>query len=129
MVGLQLEPLGRAGLAPALSQRGVPVVHEVTPTAQGSGDVQLPPAMQVEHTPALHTWFCPQAVPLGAFEVVSTQVGPPLAEQLMFPVRHTFVGTQTAPELHTVTRVLSLRVESCWLVATTVSMPERGGAV
>jgi hypothetical protein len=65
------------------------------PTWQGSLGVQLPPAMQLLHTPALHTLLFPHEVPFATLPV-SAQTEVPVAHDVA-PIRHMFVGVQVVP--------------------------------
>ncbi len=81
-------------------QTGVPVPQAIAaPVAQGFVEVQVAPAVQGEHTPALQTRFVPQETPFGPATPVSTQTGVPV-EQAMVPTSHGFVGVQAPPLLH-----------------------------
>ena len=57
--------------------------------------MQLPPAMQLLHVPALHTLFVPHEVPL-AMLPVSAQTEVPVAHDVA-PVRHAVAGVQVTP--------------------------------
>ena len=60
--------------------------------------VQLPPAVQLLHVPALHTLFVPHDVPFATFPV-SAQTEAPVAQDVA-PVRHAVAGVQVTPAVH-----------------------------
>jgi hypothetical protein len=83
------------------TQVWTPVVHEVVPARQTFGFPEQPrPAVQVEHTPPLQTWFAPQAVPF-ATGVPFTHAEVPV-EQLVTPAWHSGSGCplQVRPAVH-----------------------------
>ena len=60
--------------------------------------MQLPPAVQLLHVPALHTLLFPHDVPFVTFPV-SAQTEVPVAHDVA-PVRHAVEGVQVTPAVH-----------------------------
>ena len=75
----------------------MPVWQVVVPSWQGSLGVQLPPAVQLLQTPALHTLLVPHEVPFVTFPV-SAQTEVPVAHDVA-PVRQAVAGVQLTPAM------------------------------
>ena len=71
-------------------------MHEIAPTSQGFGRVQVPPAVHETQLPALQTISIPHEVPSETAFPVSWQDIVPVW-QLVVPVSHGLVGVQLAP--------------------------------
>jgi len=82
---------------PVSAQTDVPVAHDVAPVRQAFAGVQLTPAMQLPHAPALQTLLFPHEVPFATFPV-SAQTDVPVAHDVA-PVRHAFAGVQMTPAM------------------------------
>ncbi len=80
---------------PVSAQTEVPVAHDVTPVRHAVEGVQVTPAVQLLHVPALHTLLFPHDVPFATFPV-SAQTDIPVTQEVA-PVRHAVVGVQEAP--------------------------------
>ncbi len=85
---------------PVSAQTDVPVAHDVAPVRQAFVGVQVTPAVQLLHAPALQTLFVPHEVPFAAFPV-SPQTGAPVVQEIA-PVRQAFAGVQSAPAVQAV---------------------------
>ncbi len=83
---------------PVSAQTEVPVAHDVAPVRQAFVGVQVVPAVQLLHVPALHTLLFPHDVPFATFPV-STQTEVPVAHDVA-PVRHAVAGVQVTPAVH-----------------------------
>jgi hypothetical protein len=89
----QLSP--SATLAPMSTHTAAPEEQEVLPTWHAFAGVQLAPATQATHAPALQTWSAPQVVPSGSFPL-SVQTGAPLPHAIA-PVLHGVAGSHATP--------------------------------
>ena len=75
---------------------GLPDLHEIAPTSQGFGRVQVPPAVHETQLPALQTMSIPHEVPSETAFPVSWQDIVPVW-QLVVPVSHGLMGVQLTP--------------------------------
>lgn len=91
-------PFARA--VPVSVQAEAPVEHDVSPVWHALLGVHARPAVQAAHAPLLQTMLAPQAVPFGAFDAVSTQLGVALHD--VVPVWQTLTGTHATPGVHEV---------------------------
>ena len=78
---------------------GTPVLQESEPALQGLGLVEQPlPATQPIHEPApLQTWLVPQDVPPATLDALSTQVAPPVAQDVVPTLQAVGLPEQPAP--------------------------------
>ena len=80
---------------PVSAQTDVPVAHDVAPVRHAVVGVQVMPAVQLLHAPALQTLLVPHDVPFARLPV-SAQTEVPVAHDVA-PVRQAVVGVQVTP--------------------------------
>jgi hypothetical protein len=85
---------------PVSAQTELPDAQDVAPVRQAFAGIQLTPAMQLPHAPALQTLLFPHEVPFATFPV-SPQTDVPVAHDVA-PVRHAFEGWQVTPAMQLV---------------------------